>query len=103
MRILEKDFIMNTISRFLSVSAVAALASFGAHADEADASQYALKFETHRTRAEVAAEAATVVKTRSVHPAGSLALAYQSTADRTTVRAAIAEAMRKGEISSGEF
>lgn len=48
---LEKDFILNTISRFLSVSAMAALASFGVHADEAVASRYALKFETHRTRA----------------------------------------------------
>jgi len=94
---------MNTISRLLSLSAVVALASFNAHADEADASQYALKFDTHRTRAEVAAEAATVVKTRSVHPAGSLALAYRSTVDRATVRAALAEAMHKGEVSSGEF
>lgn len=94
---------MTTISRIFSISTVAAFASFGAHADEADASQYALKFDTHRTRAEVAAEAATVVKTRSVHPAGSLALAYQSTADRTATRAAAAEAIRKGEIRSGEF
>jgi hypothetical protein len=51
----------------------------------------------------VAAEAATAVKTRSVHPAGSQALAYQSKADRTAVSAAAAEALRKGQISSGEL
>ena len=51
---------MNKTARFLSIAAVAAFASFGAQADEADASQFATKFETNRTRAEVAAEAATV-------------------------------------------
>ena len=48
---------MNKTARFLSVAAVAAFAAFGAHADEADGSQFALKFDTNRTRAEVAAEA----------------------------------------------
>ena len=48
---------MNKTVRFLSIAAVAAFASLGAHADEADASQFATKFETNRTRAEVAAEA----------------------------------------------
>ena len=44
---------MNKTARFLSIAAVAAFASFGAQADEADASQFATKFETNRTRAEV--------------------------------------------------
>ncbi|MFN7156541.1 MAG: DUF4148 domain-containing protein, partial [Acidovorax sp.] len=35
---------MNTTARFLSIAAVAAFTAFGAHADEADASQYATKF-----------------------------------------------------------
>ena len=48
---------MNKTARFLSIAAVAAFTAFGAHADEADGSQFALKFETNRTRAEVAAEA----------------------------------------------
>ena len=48
---------MNKTARFLSVAAVAAFAAFGAHADEADGSQFALKFDTNRTRAEVQAEA----------------------------------------------
>ncbi len=46
---------MNKTARFLSVAAVAAFAAFGAHADEADGSQFALKFDTNRTRAEVEA------------------------------------------------
>ena len=48
---------MNKTARFLSIAAVSAFASFGAHADEADGSQFALKFDTNRTRAEVQAEA----------------------------------------------
>ncbi|MDP3228765.1 MAG: DUF4148 domain-containing protein, partial [Acidovorax sp.] len=42
---------MNKTARFLSLAAVAAFASFGAQADEADSSQFALKFDTNRTRA----------------------------------------------------
>ena len=76
---------MNKSVRFLSVAAVAAFAAFGAHADEADASQFATKFETNRTRAEVAAEAATVAQTRSQEPAGSRVVTYKSTADRDVI------------------
>ena len=94
---------MNKSVRFLSVAAVAAFAAFGAHADEADASQFATKFETNRTRAEVAAEAATVVQTRLIEPAGSRVVTYKSTADRAAVRAQAAEAVRTGQISSGEI
>ena len=94
---------MNKTARFLSVAAVSAFASFGAHADEADSSQFALKFETNRTRAEVAAEAATVAQTRSQEPAGSRVVTYTSTADRAAVRAQAAEALRTGKIPSGEF
>ena len=94
---------MNTTARFLSIAAVAAFASFGAQADEADASQFATKFDTNRTRAEVAAEAATVAQTRSIEPAGSRVVTYKSTADRAAVRAQAAEALRTGQIPSGEF
>ena len=38
---------MNNTARFLSIAAVAAFASFGAQADEADASQFATKFQTN--------------------------------------------------------
>ena len=94
---------MNTTARFLSIAAVAAFSAIGAHADEADGSQFALKFETNRTRAEVAAEAATVAQTRSIEPAGSRVVTYSSTADRAAVRAQAAEALRTGQIPSGEF
>ncbi|EFX60006.1 hypothetical protein DAPPUDRAFT_125871 [Daphnia pulex] len=98
----SRIFIMNNTARFLSIAAVAAFASFGAQADEADASQFATKFETNRTRAEVAAEAATVAQTRSIEPAGSRVVTYKSTADRAAVRAQAAEAVRTGQISYGE-
>ena len=93
---------MNTTARFLSSAAVAAFASFGAQADEADASQFATKFETNRTRVEVMAEASAVAKTRSIEPAGSRVVTYKSTADRAAVRAQAADAVRTGQISSGE-
>ncbi|MFN9474667.1 DUF4148 domain-containing protein [Acidovorax sp.] len=93
---------MNTTARFLSIAAVAALSAFGAHADEAETSQFAQKFDTNRTRAEVAAEAATVAQTRSIEPAGSRVVTYKSTADRAAVRAQAADAVRTGQISAGE-
>jgi hypothetical protein len=95
--------IMNKTARFLSIAAVTAFTAFGAHADEADGSQFALKFETNRTRAEVQAEAATVAQTRSQEPAGSRVVTYTSTADRAAVRAQAAEALRLGQIPHGEF
>ncbi|WP_298211681.1 DUF4148 domain-containing protein [Acidovorax sp.] len=94
---------MNKTARFLSLAAVAAFASFGAMADEADGSQFALQFDTNRTRAEVAAEASTVAQTRSQEPAGSRVVTYSSTADRSAVRALAAEAVRTGQIPSGEI
>jgi hypothetical protein len=94
---------MNKTARFLSLAAVAAFVSFGAQADEADSSQFALKFDTNRTRAEVQADAATVAQTRSIEPAGSRVVTYTSTADRAAVRAQAAEALRTGQIPSGEF
>jgi len=94
---------MNKTARFLSIAAVAAFSAFGAHADEADSSQYALQFDTNRTRAEVQAEAATVAATRSTEPAGSRVMSVNSSADRAAVRAQAAEAVRTGQISSGEL
>ena len=69
--------------------AIAAAASTGvARADEADASQFAMKFEGNRTRAEVMAEAATVSATRSIEPAGSRVAPCRSrTLDPKVVRA----------------
>jgi hypothetical protein len=88
----------------LAIAAFAAVASTGVRADEADASQFAVKFEGTRTRAEVKAEAATVSATRSTEPAGSrVAAPMKSTLDPKLVRAEAAEAVRLGQISYGEI
>src|SRR3954468_7031490 len=82
-----KGSIMNTKS-ILAVAAFAAIASTGAYADEADSSQFAVKFEGNRTRAEVMAEASTVSATRSTEPAGSrIAAPLKSGTDVKVVRA----------------
>lgn len=88
----------------LAIAAFAAIASTGARADEADGSQYAVKFEGNRTRAEVQAEAANVAATRSIEPNGSrVAAPVKSTLDTKLVRAQAVEAVRLGQISSGEI
>jgi hypothetical protein len=94
---------MTRTARFLSLAAVAAFASFGAQADEVDASQFATQFETSRTRAEVLAEATAVPQTSGAIPSGSRALVYSSSADRGAVNAQAVDALRTGKISSGEI
>lgn len=92
-------------AKFLTVAALAtlaAVASVGAQADEADASQYSIKFQGNRTRAEVHAEAVAKVKNHSQEPAGSRVLTVQSTADRAAVRAETVLALRQGRIPAGE-
>jgi len=94
---------MNKTARFLAIAAVAAFASVGAQADEADGSQFALKFETNRTRADVMSEAAQAAQTRSQEPAGSRVTSYKSTVDRAAVRAeAAAQARRNGRVGPAE-
>ena len=88
----------------LATLAIAASATGVARADEADASQFALKFDGNRTRAEVMAEAATVSATRSIEPAGSRVAALPKSAVQVTeVRAEAAQALRLGKIPSGEL
>lgn len=91
-------------ARFLLATlAIAAAASGAARADDADASsQFAIKFDGNRTRAEVMAEAGKVPATRSLEPAGSRVLTVKSTADAQAVRAEAAQALRLGKIPSGE-
>lgn len=94
---------MNTKS-ILAIAAFAAVASTGVRADEADASQYVVQFEGNRTRAEVMAEATTVAAARSTEPAGSrIAAPLKSNLDAKVVRAEAAQAVRLGQISSGEI
>lgn len=90
-------------SKFFAVAALATVASFGAHADEADGSQFAVQFNSTRSVAEVRAEAATKVKNHSQEPAGSRVLAsVPSTTERAAVRAQAAEAVRLGQLPRGE-
>lgn len=91
---------------FFAVAALAILAAVTStvvHADEADGSQLALKFEGSRSRAEVMAEAAAVSATRSTEPAGSrVAAPMKSGVQAQAVREQAAQAVRLGQISSGE-
>ncbi len=88
----------------LATLAIAAAATGAARADDADASQYVIKFEGQRTRAEVMAEAAQVARTRSIEPAGSrVAAPLKSSLQVQQVRAEAVEALRLGKIPSGEL
>lgn len=88
----------------LATVAIAAASSGAARADDAPlSSQFAIKFEGSRTRAEVMAEAAKVSATRSQEPAGSrVAAPLKSGLDVRAVRAEAVEALRLGKIPSGE-
>jgi hypothetical protein len=98
----QGNFIMNA-SKFFAVAALATVASFGAHADDADGSQFAVQFNSTRSVAEVRAEAATKVANHSQEPAGSRVLAIApSTTERAAVRAQAAEAVRLGQLPRGE-
>ncbi|WP_041675726.1 DUF4148 domain-containing protein [Ramlibacter tataouinensis] len=94
---------MNT-KTLLAVLALAAAASTGARADEAEGSQHVLQFEGSRTRAEVQAEAAGLPSggTTQEHAGAGVLAPRQSGLDAASVRAQAAEAVRTGEISSGE-
>lgn len=98
----ERYRIMNS-KALLAIAALAVAASTGARADDADGSQYGIKFEGNRTRAEVQAEAVQVAKNRSLEPAGSRVLApIKSTVDRQALRAETVQAVRLGQTSYGE-
>jgi hypothetical protein len=92
------------VKTILALAAFAAVASTGVRADEADASQFAVKFEGSRARAEVMAEAAQVAANRSTEPAGSrVAAPLKSSVDVQVVRSAAVEAVRLGQIPRGEI
>ena len=91
-----------TASKFFAIAALATVASFGAHADEADGSQFAAQVNSTRSVAEVRAEATAKVKNHSQEPAGSRVSAVPSSNDRATVRAQAADAVRLGQIPRGE-
>lgn len=80
------------------------LASVSAHADEADASQHGIAFQSVRSRAEVRAEAANVSSTRNHTPEAARPYGFVNSAKaRADVRAEAADAVRLGLISHGEI
>ncbi|MFO1245541.1 MAG: DUF4148 domain-containing protein [Ramlibacter sp.] len=87
-------------ARILAVTALSAFAAFGAHADEADGSQFSIKVESQRSRAEVQAEARNPVKIGN-GSTGVLEVS-QSGLSRADVRAEAASALRAGMIPNGE-
>ncbi len=91
---------MNT-TRIFAIAALSAAAAFGAHADEADGSQFSVQVESQRSRAEVQAEARNPVKITN----GSTGYIgqTQSGVERAEVRAAAAAAVRNGTIPQGEM
>ena len=95
-------------AKFLfAATTIAALASAFtgiARADDAPASsQFAIKFDGNRTRAEVMAEAQGVPAARSQEPNGSRVLvAPTSNVSAQAVRAEAVQALRLGKIPSGE-
>jgi hypothetical protein len=95
-----KGFIMKTTQLF-AVAAFSTLAAFGARADEADGSQFAVQFNSTRSVAEVRAEALTPVKISN----GSTGFVgvTNSGLERSAVRAKAIAALRNGEIPQGEI
>lgn len=95
-------------SKFFAVAALVALGCGGAYADEAEGSQFVLKYNSTRSRAEIHAEVLQAVKTGatptlSYEPRGSRVIVLPpSTQQRATVRAEAAQALRRGLIPHGE-
>jgi hypothetical protein len=96
---------MNKSSLLIAVAAFAALASTGVRAESpALSSQFAIQIEGNRTRAEVTSEAVAAVKNYNHVPTGSRVIAPpKSDVATTTVRAQAAQALRLGQIPSGEL
>lgn len=87
-------------TKLFAIAALSTLAAFGAHADEADSSQFAVQFKSTRSVAEVRAEAVNPVKT-SNGGTGFIGVT-NSGLERSTVRAQAISALRNGEIPQGE-
>jgi len=96
---------MNKSSLLIAVAAFAALASTSVRAETpALSSQFAIQIEGNRTRAEVMSEALATVKTYNHIPAAARVMApMKSDLNAVTVRAQAAQALRLGQISSGEL
>jgi hypothetical protein len=96
---------MNKSSLIIAVAAFAALASAGVRAETpALSSQFAIQIEGNRTRAEVISEAVATVKNYNHIPAAARVMApMKSDVTTAAVRARAAQALRLGQIPSGEL
>ena len=96
---------MNKSSLLIAVVAFAALASTGVRAESpALSSQFAIQIEGNRTRAEVISEAVAAVKNYNHVPLAARVIApMKSDVTTTAVRDQAAQALRLGQIPSGEL
>ncbi len=96
---------MNT-ARILSIAAVAAFASMGAQAFEANGELYGSeiesRFQSTRTRAEVRAEGQKALPEFAKGPIADRAALVQSTRERPAVRSEGVTAARANLIATGE-
>ncbi|HCE28563.1 MAG TPA: DUF4148 domain-containing protein [Comamonadaceae bacterium] len=96
---------MNT-ARILSIAAVAAFASMGAQAFEANGELYGSeiesRFQSTRTRAEVRAEGQKALPEFAKGPIADRAALVQSTRERPAVRSEGVMAARANLIATGE-
>ena len=96
---------MNKSSLLIAVAAFAALASTGVRAESpALSSQFAIQIEGNRTRAEVMSEAVAAVKNYNHVPLAARVIApMKSDVTTATLRDQAAQALRLGQIPSGEL
>lgn len=96
---------MNKSYALIAIATFAAIASTGVRAESpAPSSQFAIQMEGNRTRAEVASEAVAAVRNYNHIPAGSKVIApLKSDVTTAIVRAQAAQALRLGQIPSGEL
>ena len=91
---------MKTI-RFFAVAALAAASTFSVQADEADGSQYSIRFNSARSAADVRAEAMNPVRI-SNGGTGFIGVT-NSGISRQAVKAEAAQSARAGQTSRGEI
>ena len=88
-------------TKLFAATAFATLAAFGAHADEADGSQYSVKVMSSRSAAEVRAEATNPVRITN-GGSGYIGLT-NSAVSPAAVKAQGAQSARAGQTSKGEI
>jgi hypothetical protein len=88
-------------TQLLAIAAFAGVAAFSAHADEADGSQYPLKFNSTRAAADVKAEAMNPV--RITNGGTGFVGVTMSNVSAQAVRDEAIQSARRGETTRGEM